>query len=77
MPSDCKYIMAEDTSFVVFSAGISHDRIYFDKKFSTAGRCKIVDGQIVCYGESYSLGLKADPADAEIIGLHLGIKEKK
>jgi len=70
-----KYIVFEADPLdyaMLFSRHISHYEVSQEtgEKVLSAGFCRIHDGEVVCYGDSYTLDVKSRPAeDAELIML--------
>lgn len=70
-----KYIIIGYALPVIFQRGLNHRAVAGIMSATSAGFVDLsaVDGRIKanCHGESISLGLKSDPADAEIIEMFL------
>jgi hypothetical protein len=60
-----KYIKLEDNSIIIFPMIIQHSA-FKELKPITAGFCYIYEEEVCCFGESFSLGIKADKNDSEI-----------
>lgn len=74
-----KYIIIDKIQPILFSSGMPHDSFRpLTGEITSAGfyKLSVIDGKIdiSCYGESQSLKLRADPGDADIIRVMLGIK---
>lgn len=67
-----KYIIIDGVFPVTFSEGLRHkDFEYLPGKITSAGKCRIRNNQVTCYGESVTLRLKPGERDAEIIKMNL------
>jgi hypothetical protein len=64
MDTKQKYIKTELGEVVIFPATISHDEFKNWKPVS-AGFCYVKKNSVACFGESYSMKLKADDSDSE------------
>lgn len=70
-----KYVIIGYALPILFHEGIEHKKAVGSQQATSAGFVDLnsVDGRIKadCHGESISLGLKSDPADADIIEMFL------
>lgn len=60
-----KYIKTASGQFILFPSSISHDK-FENLNPVSAGFVKIYCNEIVCFGESLSLGLKSAPEDSQL-----------
>lgn len=74
--SEMKYIMIDEIFPIIFDSSLIHREIAFavrTQPVTSAGFVQLdADGNYHCYGESISLGIKADPEkDSKIINRFL------
>ena len=71
-----KYIVFQDGSAIIFADSMNHNYMANEKPVKSAGFCQIetyrnqfddIRAKISCFGESTTLGVKADPNDAQIL----------
>ena len=58
MAEELKYVKTKNEEIIIFPMVIQHDTFKHLEPIS-AGFCRIRNRKVDCYGESYSLGLKA------------------
>ncbi len=62
-----KYIVFKDGTAEVFDYNNIHKWVAAGRPVSSAGFFKIVDGKVVCYGESDSLRVRSKPGDEDYV----------
>ena len=71
-----KYIVFQDNSAIIFADSMNHNYMANGRPVKSAGFCQIetyrnkfddIRAKISCFGESTTLGVKADPNDNQIL----------
>ncbi len=63
MDTKQKYIKTEAGEIVIFPITLSHDE-FKDLKPVTGGFCYVKKNSVACFGESFTLKIKADESDS-------------
>lgn len=70
MTRDLKYIRTEN-GFFVFSEPTMHSEVSAHGQIISAGFCKIVNDEAICWGESISLNVTSRPEDGELLTIQI------